>query len=130
MPERVATFRGVVRCERASAVPGLTLRGATAEEAEEPAALAFSGFAPAGLPDHLEDATVEQIDATQYRIADRSGSWIIRASALHLHREIAEAFYRAIPPRRAPWTKRVFWRAVLVLAASRPGLALLRALRR
>jgi len=30
----------------------------------------------------------------------------------------------------APWTKRVFWRVVLALAASRTGLALLRALRR
>jgi hypothetical protein len=49
---------------------------------------------------------------------------------VHLHREIAPQFYRAIPPRPAPWAKRVFWRMVLALAASRAGLALLRALRR
>jgi hypothetical protein len=49
---------------------------------------------------------------------------------VHLHRDLAAQFYRAIPPRPAPWAKRVFWRLVLGLAASRAGLALLRALRR
>ncbi|HVN44268.1 MAG TPA: hypothetical protein VMT66_03375 [Steroidobacteraceae bacterium] len=130
MPERLATFRGAVHCERAPGVPGLTLRGETAEAPAEPAALAFSGFAPDDLPDHLEDAWVERLDAAHYRIADRTRTWVVTAAAVHLHREIAGAFYRAIPPRPAPWAKRVFWRAVLLLAASRPGLALLRALRR
>jgi hypothetical protein len=129
MPEQLASFRGAVQCERAPGVPGLTLRGRSADTAE-PAALAFSGSAPAGLPDRLEDAVVEELDPTRYRIADRSGTWIVTASAAHLHREIAAAFYRAIPPRPAPWVRRVFFRAALALAASRAGLALLRALRR
>jgi len=130
MPERLATFTGEVRCERAPAVPGLTLRGVAAVSPAEPASLAFSGFAPADLPEKLEDAVVEHLGGAQYRIAERTRSWLITASAVHLHREIAAQFYQAIPPRRAPWAKRVFWRAVLALAASRAGLTLLRGLRR
>ena len=130
MPERLATFRGEVDCERAVAVPGLTLRGISAEPPAEPTSLAFSGFPPADLPERLVDAEVEHLDGAQYRIAERSRSWLITASAVHLHREVAAQFYQAIPPRRAPWAKRMFWRTVLALAASRMGLGLLRALRR
>ena len=130
MPERLASFRGAVRCARAPAVPGLTLRGNTAEAPGEPTALAFSGLAPADLPDTLVDAVVEHLGAAQYRIVEGTRSWLLTASAVHLHREIATQFYRAIPPRPAPWAKRMFWRAVLALAASRMGFALLKTLRR
>jgi hypothetical protein len=130
MPERLASFRGPVLCERTHAVPGITLRGNTTEAPGEPTALAFSASAPADFPGILEDALVEHLGGTQYRISERTRTWLITAAAVHLHREIATQFYRAIPPRRAPWAKRVFWRAVLALAASRAGLALLKALRR
>jgi hypothetical protein len=130
MPERLATFRGVVHCRRAGAVPGLTLSGATAEAPDEPTALAFSAAAPADLPGTLEDAVVDHLGGTHYRIGAGHGEWLIKAQAVHLHREIAPQFYRAIPPRPAPRAKRVFWRVILALAASRAGLALLRALRR
>jgi len=129
MPERLATFRGEVHCERTVAIPGLTLRGISAEPVE-PTSLAFSGFPPTDLPDRLVDAQVEHLGGAQYRIAEHSRSWLITASAVHLHREVAAQFYHAIPPRRAPWAKRMFWRTVLALAASRVGLGLLRALRR
>lgn len=130
MTERLATFRGQVQCERSERVPGLTLRGNTAEAPGEATALAFSGFAPADLSATLEDAVVEHLAGTQYRISARTGSWAISASAVHLHREIAAQFYAAIPPRQPPWAKRLFWRAVLALGATRAGLALLKALRR
>jgi hypothetical protein len=130
MPERLATFRGEVHCELSPAVPGLTLRGVSAQPPAEPTSLAFSGSAPADLPERLEDAVVEHLDGEQYRIAERARSWLITASAVHLHREIAAQFYQAIPPRPAPWVKRLFWRAVLGLAASRAGLLILRGLRR
>ena len=129
MPERLATFCGVVHCRRAHTVPGLILSGSTAE-AEEPTALAFSAMAPADLPVTLEDAVVDHLGGAQYRIGAGQREWLIASPAVHLHREIATQFYRAIPPRPAPWAKRVFWRVVLLLAASRTGLALLRALRR
>jgi hypothetical protein len=130
MIERLATFRGEVQCERSERVPELTLRGSTAEAPGEATALAFSGVPPADLSATLEDAVVEHLAGTQYQITARTGSWPISASAVHLHREIAAPFYAAIPPRRPPWTKRAFWRAVLALAATRAGLALLKALRR
>jgi hypothetical protein len=130
MPERLATFRGVVHCRRAATVPGLTLSGNTAEAPEEPTALAFSATAPADLPATLQDAVVDHLGGAKYRIVAERREWLIASPAVHLHREIAAQFYRAIPPRPVPWAKRVFWRVVLALAASRAGLALLRALRR
>ena len=130
MPKRLATFCGVVHCRRAHTVPGLTLSGSTAEAPEEPTALVFNATAPADLPATLEDAVVEHLGGARYRICAEQREWTIDSPAVHLHREIAAQFYRAIPPRPAPWVKRVFLRAVLALAASQVGLALLKALRR
>jgi hypothetical protein len=110
-------------------VPGLILSGSTVE-AEEPTALAFSATAPADLPVTLQNAVVDHLGGAAYRIGAGQREWLITSPAVHLHRGIAAQFYRAIPPRPAPWTKRMFWRLVLSLAASRAGLALLRALRR
>lgn len=130
MPEPLVTFRGAVRCARAPGPLGVTLIGATPERPGEPTALAFSAAAPAGLPDTLDNAAVEHLGGDWYRIYSAPREWVIAAAAVHLHREIAAQFYRAIPPRAVPLTKRWLWRAVLALAASRAGLALLRALRR
>jgi hypothetical protein len=130
MAERLATFRGVVHCQRAATVPNLTLSGSTAEAPEEPTAIAFSATAPADLPGTLRDAVVDHLGGARYRIGAEQHEWLIDSPAVHLYREIAAQFYRAIPPRPAPWAKRVFWRTVLALAASRAGLALLKALRR
>ena len=130
MPETLATFRGSVSCTRAALAPGLTLVGATAESPDELTALAFSGAPPPECPDTLQDAQVVHLGGTQYRISSGAREWLIESQAVHLHREVAERFYRAIPPRTAPWRKLVFWRLVLIVAASRAGLAALRVLRR
>jgi hypothetical protein len=130
MPERLATFCGVVHCRHAHTVPGLILSGSTTEAPEEPTALAFSATVPADLPPTLQDAVVDHLGGADYRIGAGQREWLITSPAVHLHRDLAAQFYRAIPPRPAPWTKRMFWRVVLSLAASRAGLALLRALRR
>ncbi len=128
---RVATFRGGVSCRRDRSGPlGLTLVGWTADHPDEKVSLAFSGPAPDTLPEVLEDPTVDQIATGRYRIASTPREWIVEARAAHLHREIATAFYRAIPPRPAPWGKRVFWRLVLGMAATPWGKRLLLALRR
>jgi hypothetical protein len=68
--------------------------------------------------------------AGRYRIASPAGDWLINARAVHLHRDVAPPFYRALPPRPVPPGKRLFWRLVLALAASRAGLSILRSLRR
>jgi hypothetical protein len=130
MSELVAAFRGPVTCTRAAAVPALTLRGDSAQPPGGETALAFSATALPDLPDTLQDAVVERLGSGQYRIVSASREWLISAGAVHLHREIAARFFRAIPPRPVPWRKRLFWRVVLALAASRAGLAALRALRR
>ena len=130
MPETLATFRGSVSCTRAALAPQLTLSGSTAESPGEETALGFSATAPPDCPATLQDVRVEHLGGTQYRISSGARAWLIESRAVHLHREVAGRFYRAIPPRPAPWRKRVFWRLVLMLAASRAGLAALRALRR
>jgi hypothetical protein len=128
MAERLASFRGTVRCTRAAHVPALTLTGMTAEAPDEPTTLAFSSAA-GEFPATLQDPVVERLADGRWRIASASGEWLLPASPAHLHRDVAARFYQAIPPRPAPWKKRAFWRVVLALAASRAGIATLRWLR-
>jgi hypothetical protein len=129
-PHRVVTFRGGVSCRRDTNGPlGLTLIGWTADRPDERASVAFSGRAPGNLPEVLEDPTVYRIDERRYRIASTSREWIVEAAAVHVHREIAASFYRAIPPRTAPWSKRLLFRLLLALAATSWGKRLLLALR-
>jgi hypothetical protein len=130
MPETLATFRGTVRCGPSAPPGALTLSGMTSESAGEETSLILSAASPVECPDTLEDAVVEHLGGHRYRIRSGTGEWLVESAAVHLHREIAAAFYRAIPPRPAPWRKRLFWRVVLALAASRAGLAALKMLRR
>ena len=130
MAEALTVFRGSVRCDRKAPARALTLSGMTAESRGGATSLTLSAAAPVECPHTLEDAVVEHLGGRQYRIRCAAGEWLVEAAAVHVHREIAEAFYRAIPPRPAPWRKRLFWRIVLALAGSRAGLAALRILRR
>ena len=130
VPHQVVTFRGEVHCQRDSNGPlGLTLIGWTADRPDEKAALAFCGRAPDTLPEAIEDPTVEHLGPGTYRITSPPREWLVEASSVHLHREVAAPFYAAIAPRPAPWTKRLFWRVVLALAASSLGKRLLLSLR-
>ncbi len=130
MSEVLANFRGAVRCERFAPPPELILGGSTLEAPGEETTLAFSAPAPAELPDTLADAVVERLPDGRWRITSATRSWLIGSGPVHLHREVAATFYRALPPRPVPWRRRLFLRVVLGLAASRAGLALLKALRR
>jgi hypothetical protein len=123
--KRIARFRGGVSCRREEGVLGLTLIGRTTERPDETATLAFTGSAPGNMPEALEDATVEQLDTGRYRIWSGRREWIVSAGSAHLHREISTTFYRAIAPRPVPWSKRLFWRALLGLAANPVGRRLL-----
>jgi hypothetical protein len=127
---RVVRFRGGVSCRRDDGPLGLTLIGRTTDRPDEIATLAFATAAPPGLPEALEDATVEQVEAGRYRIRSDVREWIFSARSAHLHQEVASTFYRAISPRLVPWKKRLFWRIVLAVAASRVGKTLLLTLRR
>lgn len=127
---RIARFRGGVSCRRDEGPLGLTLIGRTIDRSDEIATLAFAGAAPEGLPEALEDATVEQIDGGQYRIWSGKREWVFPARSVHLHREVSATFYRAIAPRLVPWNKRLFWRIALSMVASRVGKSVLVTLRR
>jgi hypothetical protein len=129
--DRVAEFRGGVRCRRTPQGPlGLTLTGRTGGHPGEELELAFAGAAPAALPEQLEDVVIERAAAGEYRIVSGARAWPVAARSVHLHREIAERFYRAIPPRPAPLVRRMLFGVMLRLARSRVGIALLKALRR
>jgi hypothetical protein len=129
-PHRVVTFRGGVSCRRDANGPlGLTLIGWTADHPDERASVAFSGRAPDALPEVLEDPTVYRIDERRYRITSAPREWIVEATTVHVHREIATSFYRAIPPRKVPWSKRLFFRVVLAMMSNSWGKRVLLALR-
>ena len=129
-PRRIVRFRGGVSCRREAGPLELTLVGRTTDRPDEVATLAFSGTAPTALPEALEDATVEQVEPGRYRIRSGQREWVFPARAVHLHREVSGSFYRAIVPRVVPWSKRLFWRVVLTMAASPTGKRLLLSLRR
>ena len=127
---KLAEFRGLVRCRRGPHGPlGLTLTGTGADPPGEELSCAFAGAAPADLPAQLEDAVVTRAVPGEYAIASGTRTWRIAARSLYVHREVAQEFYRAIPPRPAPLLRRVLFSAMLALARSRAGIALLRALR-
>lgn len=129
-PRTLITFRDGVSCRREPQGPlGLTLSGRSRDRPDEMASLAFSGPAPEGLPEALENASVEEVNDGTYRITCEGGEWLVSATAAHLHREIATAFYRVVPPRRPPWSRRIFFRIVLGLAGHPIGRRLLFALR-
>jgi hypothetical protein len=124
-------FAGRADCRRDGCGPlGLILCGHTADRPHELVQLAFSGRAPEGLPQFLEDPQVECVASGEYRITSGTQSWLLAARATHLHRDVTREFYRAIPARPIRWTERLFWRAVLMLAASSPGRRLLTHIRR
>jgi hypothetical protein len=123
----IAAFRGTVRCRRDPAGPlAITLEGF---ESGEPLSVAFSGATDPGLPEALEDAVVERLAPTHYRIAAGARDWVIGAAAVHVHRDVSRVLHQALPPRPAPAARRLVLRLALRLAGSRAGLAVLRALR-
>jgi hypothetical protein len=129
-PQPIVRFSGGVSCLRDTGPLGLTLIGRTTDQSREVANLVFATQAPHDLPEALEDATVERVDAGHYRISSEPREWLFPASAHHLHRDIAASFYEAVIPRVAPRSKRIFLRVALALASTSSGKRLLLALRR
>jgi hypothetical protein len=126
----IIRFRGGVSCRWDDAPPVLTVVGRSDDRPDEIASVTFVGAAHTGLPEALENAIVEQVGAASYLIRSDGRDWQVGARSVHLHREIADAFYSVIAPRPVPWVKRVFWRAVLGLVSFPIGKRLLLALRR
>jgi len=127
-PAVLAAFRGRVAGRRTG--NALILSGAAADTTGGVLILTFIGPTLAEFPAVVTDATVLALGECRYRITAGSREWIAGATSVHLHRDIGEAFYRAIPPRRVPLAKRLFWRGVLALAGTRAGKRLLLSRRR
>ena len=115
----VVAFRGRVECRRAPQGPlGLTLTGFAADAPDEALHVSFTGNAPTGLPATLGNVRVEQLGPALFVIDATEGRWEVEATAMHVHHDVGAAFFRAVPPRRAPLRKRIFWRAVLAAAGN------------
>lgn len=127
-PSALAVFRGTVVCRCFANV--ITLAGPAADSPDDDLILSFIVRALPGLPESLTAPVVVALDEHRYRISSLSRDWVIEATSLHVHRDIGNTFYRAVPPRPAPLAKRFFWRVVLALAGSRAGKRLLSSLRR
>lgn len=122
-PRPLAVFRGPVGCRRTP--NALTLTGLVTEPEQARLFLTFLAPDLPAIPASLTAVEVLVLDEHHYRIVTAAKSWEIEASSVHVHRDIAAAFYRAIPPRQVPLRKRLFWRIVLALAGTRLGKRLL-----
>ncbi|HVY80892.1 MAG TPA: hypothetical protein VG994_07925 [Steroidobacteraceae bacterium] len=122
----IVRFSGWISCRRDGEGPlGLILVGRTKDRPDEAVQMAFACPAPVDLPDALEEARVERLGTRQYRLSSGDRSWILDGVA-HVHREVASAFYKAVPPRPVPLRKRLFWRVMLGFAGTAAGRWLLR----
>ena len=119
-------FRGWISCRRDGEGPlGLILVGRTTQHRREEAVqVAFSCPAPVDMPEALEDARLEFLGEQRYRLTSGDKSWTLEGP-VHVHRDVAGAFYKAIPPRPVPWRKRLFWRVMLAVASNPFGRKLL-----
>jgi hypothetical protein len=118
-------FLGWISCRRDGEGPlGLILVGRTKDRPDEAMQMAFACPAPLDLPEALEEATVERLGPRQYRLSSGDRTWTLDGVA-HVHREVASAFYKAVPPRPVPFRKRLFWRVMLGLASTAAGRWLL-----
>lgn len=107
----------------------LTLNGAALDAPAQRLVLTFTDVAPGDVPATVTGARVTVVDGQTYQLESPPEHWLIRARALHVHRDVRADFFQAVPPRRVPLAKRLCWRALLWLAARRSGLRLLGALR-
>ncbi|MBS0365845.1 MAG: hypothetical protein JSR67_08495 [Proteobacteria bacterium] len=121
-------FAGAVQCQATPAPAGAVLHGC-ARGSGEALQVFLQGEAARSLPPCLTDLRIEQPRPGEARLHSRELDTTLPVAALHVHRDVGAALAAAVPPRAAPWSKRLFWRMVLGLARSSAGLALLTALR-
>ena len=109
----------------ASSPLGLTLVGKSADLTNEMAYVSFVMTPPLDLPRDLNDVTVHRIDAGHFQLASSGREWLLSATGVHVHRDVSEVFYRAVPPRPVPLSKRLMWRLIVGLADTPIGRALI-----
>jgi hypothetical protein len=126
-PENTLRFAGPVTWVAGPGRGGITLLGQLLESdgTVTPAQLSLVCPQLQPLPEVLNDLTFEALPAQQMVLRSGTRSWQAPCVTWQLHRDAGCAFYAAIRPRRAPWTRRLAWRALLGIAATAPGQWLL-----
>jgi hypothetical protein len=116
-------FEGPVECRVDRDGPlALTLTGPRGAEI---LFITFVGVQPLDLPPRLDAAVIEPAGAEEYRIVSGGERRTIRARRVFVHRDVRQAFCGAVPARRAPVAKRLFWRLILAFAGSSLGRRML-----
>ncbi len=64
---------------------------------------------------------MDLLDDGRCRVAMLGREWLLVSPRTFVHHDASGAFYAALPPRRVPLVKRVFWRFLLAAAGSRAG---------
>lgn len=135
-------FAGEVSLERCDGrALGLVLRGVEAPSRPgaraTPIEVAFATRAvPCGI-EALRDAVIEELQPEcgapdgprRFHVQDAQCRWEIEALSVHVHRDVREIFFAAVPPRRAPPMRRLFFTLAPILVANPLGRWLLHALR-
>lgn len=133
---------GEVRCERH---PGealsLVLQGTeAAAQGATPIEIAFTAPQLPELPSSVRNALIEEralpgggegrgVLRRFVVVAERDLCFGIQARSVHVHRDARTPFFAAVPPARAPLARRIFFRLITTVVATRPGRGLLRRLR-
>jgi hypothetical protein len=120
-------FAGAVKSVPGPGRAGITLLGQLAEADGTTTAAQLSLICEPSqqLPSELNDVTFEALAAPQIVLRSGAREWRIACTTWQLHRDVGAMFYAAIPPRVAPWTRRLAWRVMLATAATAPGQWLL-----
>lgn len=137
-------FAGEIRCETFHGQAlSLVLHGTEAIAGRGEAAALEIGFTSPRLPaipGPLRDARVEELAPSASAGAPRalrrfavtaSGGrrFEVEAHSVHVHRDARGPFFAAVPTRRAPLGRRMFFHLAPALVATRFGRGLLRQLR-
>jgi hypothetical protein len=140
-PTELLGFDGVVECRHLAGAIALRLRGPAEAPPGRSAVTSVTELLFAGvrdplpaLPAQLHEARVLQVPSSAapgvglraatavYRIQAREGQFELRAHSVQLHREVAAAFFRAVPAAPVPGAVRFGWGALLALLRL-PGAA-------
>ncbi|MGB8327246.1 MAG: hypothetical protein WCE48_06675 [Steroidobacteraceae bacterium] len=124
----IATLPGEVRVTRPTGGT-LRLRLAGHDGSGHEVAVDFAEPRATAMPELLHAVRIELQARGAWRILAREGAIEVAAASAHVHSDRSAQVLAAAPPRRAPLSKRLFWRLVLALAASGFGRRLLIALR-
>ena len=78
----------------------------------------IAGAAASELPLRLSDAVLEPAGPEGWQLSGGGRSFLLPHSRIFVHEDLGAAMQAAIPPRRVPWSRRIFWQIVFLLMRS------------